>query len=586
MIRSRLSPFTMSNRRPGIFVLGILAASVLLILGACATRAPVQNLAPPSPAGLPEMRAMAMAPLPYPSPQAGMGALTASASGGADAYAQIGQRPAWNTEEYDRIVDNPFLDSLGNPLSTFSIDVDTASYSNLRRFLFEERSLPPKDAVRIEELVNYFPYGYAAPKGSEPLAAYLSMMKAPWNTDHHLLRVAVKAAEIPTDKLPPSNLVFLLDTSGSMDDENKLPLLKEGLRILVKNLKASDRVSIVAYAGNAGLVLPATPGDKGQIIMAAVERLQAQGSTAGSQGLQLAYKIAKEQFIKGGNNRVILATDGDFNIGISSTSELERYIEKQREEGIYLTVLGLGMGNYKDARMETLADKGNGNYAYIDNLLEAKKVLGKEIWGTIYAVAKDVKIQIEFNPALVKRYRLIGYENRLLAKEDFNDDTKDAGEMGSGQTVTALYELVLAESLGGPKEAANVPGSPGSPGTPPVDPLAFQTVTVQPSDDLLVFKLRYKLAKHGGEESILMASRLPATSASAEAMNEAAKSDDFNFVSAVAEFGMLLRESPYKAQASWKALMDRARRAKGADPEGYRAEFIKMAEMAQLLMER
>jgi Ca-activated chloride channel family protein len=486
--------------------------------------------------------------------------------------------PDYNTEEYAKITDNPFLGTLGNPLSTFSIDVDTASYANVRRYLLENRSLPIPDAVRIEELLNYFPYSYAPPAGKDRLAYSLALAQAPWNKDNELLRVAVKAAEIDAKDLPPSNLVFLLDCSGSMADNNKLPLLKDGLKILVRNLRPRDKVSIVVYAGRAGLILPPTPGDKYERIVQAIDGLAAGGSTAGGEGIQLAYRTAKDNYIKGGNNRVILATDGDFNVGISSTSELERYIEKEREENIYLTVLGLGMGNYKDNRMETLADKGNGSYAYIDNLLEARKVLGKEIWGSLFTVAKDVKLQIEFNPALVREYRLIGYENRLLAKEDFNDDRKDAGEMGSGQTVTALYELVLAEAAGGPVENEAKPGA-----APAVDPLVFQDSAVKPSDDLLVFKLRYKVPGEGNEASLLLSSRLAKSALAKSALSEAAMDKDFAFASAVAEFGMLLRDSPYKAGSSWASLIERARSAKGLDFEGYRAEFVRLAELAQTL---
>jgi Ca-activated chloride channel family protein len=471
----------------------------------------------------------------------------------------------FNTEEYDRIVDNPFLKALDNPVSTFSIDVDTASYANVRRYLMESGEIPPKDAVRIEEMVNYFTYGYPATTGLYPVASTFALSPAPWAPDHLLFRVALKAKDIETGSLPASNLVFLLDTSGSMADDNKLPLIQESLKILVSRLRPQDRVSIVAYAGSTGIILDATSGSKKERIITAFDELEASGSTAGGAGLQLAYEVAKRNFIAGGNNRVILCTDGDFNVGVSSTSELERMIEEKRKDNIFLTVIGVGMGNYKDSRMETLADKGNGNYAYIDNLLEGKKVLGKEIWGNLFAVAKDVKIQIEFNPAAVREYRLIGYENRLLSREDFNDDTKDAGEMGAGQTVTAFYELV--------------PASAPPTGVPAPDPLAFQQSTLLPSDDLLVFKLRYKEPGHDGEESQLVSTRF----AAASIFRELSDSDeDFRFASAVVEFGMLLRDSPYKAASSWKTVMDRARASKGADAEGYRAEFVKLVEMAEL----
>jgi len=476
--------------------------------------------------------------------------------------AALGSQPEFNTEEYQRIVDNPFRNTLGNPVSTFSIDVDTASYANVRRYLMESRKLPPKDAVRIEEMINYFTYSYAPPTGEHPVAATLTMAPAPWDPDHWLLRVAIKAKEIETANLPPSNLVFLMDTSGSMDEDNKLPLLKQSLKIMVEKLRPQDKVSIVAYAGTAGLVLDATSGAKKETILSAIERLEAGGSTAGGAGIKLAYEVAKRNFIQGGNNRVILCTDGDFNVGVSSTSDLERMIEDKRKENIYLTVIGVGTGNIKDSRMESLADKGNGNYAYIDNLLEGKKVFGKELWGNIFTVAKDVKIQIEFNPAIVSEYRLIGYENRLLAREDFNDDTKDAGEMGSGHAVTAFYELV--------KRGLD----------PQLNDLTFQQITIVPSNDVLIFKLRYKTPGDGQEASKLISMRFDQQALYKEF---AACDDDFRFASAVVEFGMLLRDSPYKGSSSWKSAMDRARAAKGADPDGYRAEFVKLVEMAELV---
>jgi Ca-activated chloride channel family protein len=472
----------------------------------------------------------------------------------------------FNTEEYDRVVDNPFRKVLDNPVSTFSIDVDTASYANLRRFLMESRSMPPKDAVRIEEMVNYFTYDYDAPIGEHPVGLAFTLAPAPWAADHQLLRVALKAKSIDAAGLTASNMVFLIDVSGSMADDNKLPLIKDSIKILIDRLRPQDRVSIVTYASSAGVALDSTPGSKKTIIASAIEKLEAGGSTAGGAGVQLAYRAAKENFIRGGNNRVILCTDGDFNIGMSSTADLERMIEEQRKEGIYLTVLGFGMGNYKDSRMEALADKGNGNYAYIDNLLEGKKVLGKELWGNLYTVAKDVKLQIEFNPAKVREYRLIGYENRLLAREDFNDDSKDAGEMGPGQTVTAFYELV-------PQSAPAASG-------PAPDPLAFQQSIIVPSDDLFVFKLRYKEPGDAKEESRLVSTPMDGKAIWREL---AACDDDFRFASAVVEFGMLLRDSPYKGTASWASAMERARMAKGTDSEGYRAEFVKLVELAELL---
>lgn len=561
-----------SKNLPNLNFLRILAFCGLLlaILAGCATKDKANiQLPPASPeAALPSVM-YSVAP---PANQ-GLAFASSAKAGGYFPEPQApypGQyRPDFNTEEYDRIVDNPFLKALDNPVSTFSIDVDTASYSNLRRYLIESYEMPPKDAVRIEEMLNYFEYDYPAAASVHPVNAHFALSPAPWNSEHLLLRVALSAKEIPTADLSASNLVFLIDSSGSMYDDNKLPLLKRSMRIMAEQLRPQDRVSIVAYAGSAGLVLESTPGSKKEKILAAFDALEAGGSTAGGAGIQLAYRIAKESFISGGNNRVILCTDGDFNVGISSTSELERLIEEKRKDNIYLTVLGFGVGNYKDSRMEILADKGNGNYAYIDTLMEGNKVLGKEIWGNLFAVAKDVKIQIEFNPSTVREYRLIGYENRLLAREDFNDDSKDAGEMGSGQTVTAFYELV-------PPQAAST-------GIVSPDPLVFQNTSLIPSDDLAVFRLRYKEPGDGAEESKLVETRLNAALL-AKPLSES--DEDFRFASAVAEFGMLLRDSPYKGEASWDAVLERARESKGKDVEGYRAEFIKLVEMAIIISEK
>src|SRR6185436_15561209 len=348
-----------------------------------------------------------------------------------------------NTEQYDYTPENNFRSVQNNPLSTFSIDVDAASYSNIRRFI-NGGSLPPEDAVRIEEMINYFTYDYPAPINGDPFSVYTEPASCPWNKDHILACVALQGKKIATDNLPPANLVFLIDVSGSMMTTNKLPLVKSSLRLLVDQLRQQDHVAIVVYAGNAGLILPSTKGNEKETIMNAINGLEAGGSTAGGEGILLAYKTAKENFHQEGNNRIILCTDGDFNVGVSSDGELVRIIEEKREHGIFLTVLGYGMGNYKDSKMEKLADKGNGNYAYIDNILEAKKVLVKEMGGTLLTIAKDVKIQIEFNPAKVKEYKLVGYENRMLKDQDFNNDKKDAGELGSGHTVTALYEIIPA----------------------------------------------------------------------------------------------------------------------------------------------
>ena len=385
-----------------------------------------------------------------------------------------------NTEEYKRIYENDFVSPKVEPLSTFSIDVDVASYANMRRFL-NQSQMPYPDAVRIEEMVNYFSYDYEAPKGEDPFSIYTELSECPWNTQHQLLHIGLQGEEIETEDLPSSNLVFLFDVSGSMDSPAKLPLLKSAFRLLVNELQPEDRVAIVVYAGAAGMVLPSTAASEKSQILEAIEKLNAGGSTAGGEGIELAYELAKEHFIKEGNNRVILATDGDFNVGPSSEGALVRMIEEKRKEGIFLSVLGFGTGNYKDSKMEMLADKGNGNYAYIDNILEAKKVLVTEMGGTLYTIAKDVKLQLEFNPQFVKGYRLIGYENRRLAAQDFNDDTKDAGELGSGHTVTALYEIV-------PPEAKTEIAS--------VDELKYQQAAEASKSnaggELLTVKFRYK----------------------------------------------------------------------------------------------
>ena len=470
----------------------------------------------------------------------------------------------FNTEEYDRIYESRYLPALTNPLSTFSIDVDTASYANVRRFLKMNR-MPPKDAVRIEELINYFHYDYPRPNGEHPFSIYTEISTSPWNPDHRLVHIGLQGKILETEELPPSNLVFLLDVSGSMNSPNKLPLLKSAFQLLTQQMRKEDRVAIVVYAGAAGLVLPSTTGDLKQRILDAIGKLQAGGSTAGGAGIQLAYKVAKENFIKDGNNRIILATDGDFNIGTSSTSELVRMIEEKRGQGIFLTILGFGMGNYKDGRMEQLADKGNGNYFYIDGLLEAKKVFMDDMRGTLFTIAKDVKIQVEFNPAKVKGYRLIGYENRMLKKEDFADDKKDAGELGAGHTVTALYEIIPY----GSKE--EIPGA---------DKLKYQETKISPqafkSKELLTVKLRYK--DPDGDTSQLIVHPLVDRS-----VQLARASNNFKFSAAVAQFGLLLRDSEFKGSASLSGVLELAKEAKGADSHGYRAEFINLVEVSKLL---
>ena len=487
------------------------------------------------------------------------GSLTASLSDRAlRAAAGRADTTSFNTEEYARIEDNPFLGVTGNPLSTFSVDVDRASYANVRRFI-NGGSMPPKDAVRIEELINYFPYHYAAPQGRDPVSITTDVVAAPWNPSHRVVRIGLQSRRIETANLPPSNLVFLIDVSGSMDMPEKLPLVKQAFALLVDQLRPQDRVAIVVYAGNAGLVLPSTSGRDKPAILEAINRLEAGGSTAGGAGIKLAYDIAKQNFMREGNNRVILATDGDFNVGVSSTSELTRLIEERRAEGTYLTVLGFGMGNLKDSRMEQLADKGNGNYAYVDDLLEAKKTLVHELGATLVTVAKDVKLQVEFNPSAVQAYRLIGYENRLLRNEDFADDKKDAGDMGAGHSVTALYEVIPS----GVKPDVEVR-------TPPS--LRYQeertSTRAGKGDELLFVNVRYKPPTDS--VSRLLQHPVPNRVTTAD--------DDLRFALAVAGYGMLLRDSPYKGRFTYEDARSMASAARGADPEGYRAGFVALVD--------
>jgi Ca-activated chloride channel homolog len=471
-------------------------------------------------------------------------------------------------EEYDYITENAFQKVTDNPLSTFSIDVDAASYSNMRRFL-NEGQLPPAGAIRIEEMVNYFKYEYPQPKAGDPFSVNTEISACPWNANHRLALIGLQGKLIPVQNLPSANIVFLIDVSGSMYSEEKLPLLKQSLKLLVDQLRENDKVSLCVYAGNAGLVLPPTNGLQKQKIKDAIDALEAGGSTAGGAGIQLAYKTAKENFIKNGNNRVILCTDGDFNVGISSDDELERMIEKERESGVFLTVLGFGMGNYQDAKMQKLADKGNGNNAYIDQLSEAKKVLVNEFGGTLFTIAKDVKLQIEFNPSLVQGYRLIGYENRMLNKEDFSDDKKDAGEMGSGHTVTALYEII--------------PVGENSDFLKHVDTLKYQQEEKFSASafnkELMTIKLRYK--QPDGAVSKLM--EVPVIDAKMELQNT---SSNYRFASSVAEFGMLLRNSSFKQQATYKNVISLAQNAIGTDSEGYRKEFLQLVQKATTLAKK
>lgn len=470
------------------------------------------------------------------------------------------QRQPGNREQYDEIVENAFIAVAADPLSTFSIDVDRASYSNVRRFITQQGQLPPRDAVRIEELVNYFPYDYADPDGNAPIAIHTEVGPAPWKTQHQLVRIGLQARRVKLDNLPASNFVFLLDVSGSMMPPNKLPLVKAAMRLLVNELRPKDRVAIVVYAGSAGLVLPSTTGDQKDKILDAIDRLEAGGTTAGGAGIRLAYDQAVANFIRGGNNRVILATDGDFNVGASSDAEMVQLIEQQRRTGVFLTVLGVGEGNLQAAKMEKLADKGNGNYSYLDTITEAQKVLVHEFGGTLYTVAKDVKIQIEWNPGHVRAYRLIGYENRMLRNEDFADDKKDAGEVGSGHSVTALYEVVPV--------GVSTDVSIRMP-----DSLRYQRRSTQPSDaagpEMLYVKVRYKAPD--GDESRLI-------SQAVRSGTRASSSLDFQFQAAVAEFGLLLRNSDFRGTADLGHVITAAREARGTDREGYRAEFVRLAE--------
>jgi len=488
-------------------------------------------------------------------------------------------RQDFNTATYDKVEENPFLPAATNPLSTFSIDVDTASYSNVRRFI-NSGSLPPKDAVRVEEMINYFSYDYREPEGDKPFSIDLDSTACPWDSSHRLLRIGLKGREVANEKRPASNLVFLLDVSGSMMPAERLPLVKQAMRLLVDKLSEKDRVAIVIYAGGSGLALSSTSGNEKERILRALEELKAGGSTNGADGIELAYKVAADNFIKGGVNRVILATDGDFNIGVTNQGDLIRLIEEKAKGGVFLSVLGVGTDNLKDSTMQKLADKGNGNYAYLDSVDEARKVLVQQINGTLMTIAKDVKIQVEFNPARVASYRLIGYEKRMLRKEDFNNDKIDAGEIGAGHTVTALYEVVPA-GAGVTDPAASVP---------PVDPLKYQSANppavaaTTPADskaspEMVTVKLRHK--KPDGETSELTERSFTDNGSKFE--NAA---PDLKFAAAVAEFGMLLRDSQYKGKATMGAVIEWAQEGKGRDTAGYRAGFIELARKAQTLRPR
>ena len=465
-----------------------------------------------------------------------------------------------DNKDYESFIENQFESPASAPLSTFSIDVDNASYTNIRRFINNGQTVP-KDAVRVEEMVNFFKYQYPQPTSEHPFSINTEYSDCPWNPKHQLLRIGLQGKNIKSDKLPASNLVFLIDVSGSMGHQNKLPLLIESFKILLKELRKEDKVAIVVYAGAAGMVLPPTSGDQKEIIIAALSQLNAGGSTAGGAGIELAYKLAVENFIKGGNNRVILATDGDFNVGSSSDKDMKSLIEEKRKSGVFLTCLGYGMGNYKDSKLETLANKGNGNYAYIDNIQEANRFLSKEFKGSMFAIAKDVKIQIEFNPNYVQQYRLIGYENRKLRPEDFNNDVIDAGELGSGHTVTALYEVIPSGVTS--EFAANI------------DPLKYSTPTVASkgiaNNQLAFIKFRYK--KTDGNKSILMEQPI---ATAAKAMSES--SADFKFCAAVAWFGLQLRDSQLIADKSRSNVKALASQGLANDVDGYKSEFIRLVD--------
>jgi len=468
-----------------------------------------------------------------------------------------------NAETYKEIKENSFVAVAQQPVTTFSADVDRAAYANVRRIIGYGQ-IPPKDAVRIEEMVNYFDYDYPAPEevSVSPLRVSPELAPAPWNPNHLLLRIGLQAKKIDLAQAPPSNIVFLIDVSGSMDEENKLPLLQSSFKLLLGQLRPDDKVAIVTYANGTKVALPSTRVKDKEKIIKVLDNLYASGGTSGGRGIQLAYEQAQKSFIKNGNNRIILATDGDFNIGINNTTDLEKFIEKQRESGIYMSVLGFGMGNYRDDMAETIADKGNGNYAYIDNITEAKKVLINELSGTLFAVAKDVKLQLEFNPKYVKEYKLIGYENRMLANEDFTNDKKDAGEIGAGHTVTALYELVpsdgkVAQSLRYQSQELNEKGK---------------------GNELGFLKIRYKDPKVKDAKSVEITEPLVFNK---KALKET--STDYRFAASVAEFGILLRDNSNKANATYDQVIELAEGAIGKDPEGYRKEFVRLVKSVKML---
>ena len=481
-------------------------------------------------------------------------------------YAPAYSYDSEKNEEYGSFSENRFKEAKSEPLSTFSLDVDAASYSNIRRMINQGQK-PPKDAVRVEELINYFSYDYPNPTGKHPIHILTETQTCPWNRQNLLVRIGVKAKEVPSETIPASNFVFLIDVSGSMESPNRLPLVKSSLKLLTNNLRDKDRVSIVVYAGAAGEALPSTSGADKQKILEALDALRAGGSTAGGAGIELAYKVAQKNFIKDGNNRIILCTDGDFNVGVSSEKGLENLIEEKRQTGVYLTILGYGMGNYKDSKLQILSQKGNGNHAYIDNLQEANRVLVQEFGSSMYAVAKDVKMQVEFNPAYVGAYRLVGYESRLLNREDFNDDTKDAGELGAGHTVTAFYEII-------PAGVKNPYGS--------VDELKYQKTSLPETsqgvknNEMMTVKLRYKPLD--SDSSLKM--EIPVLVSD----KDKSPSIDYAFASAVAMFGQLLRNSDFKGTATYDDVVILAGKGFGEDKQGYRHEFVRLAEAVKQLI--
>ncbi len=483
--------------------------------------------------------------------------------------ADEGIGPGEAGEKYDRIVENSFQRVADQPLSTFSIDVDTASYSKVRQYLFQYNKLPRPDAVRLEELLNYFPYEYQPPDAqqSEPFATHIAISECPWNPQHRLARVALKGRVIDNQARPSSNLVFLIDSSGSMNKPNKLPLLRRGLQMMLPQLGADDRVAVVVYAGSAGLVLDSTPASEQQTILSALSKLKAGGSTNGGEGLALAYSIARDNFIDGGTNRILLCTDGDFNVGVTGTDQMVRMVEKESAGGIDLTVLGFGMGNLNDAMLEQISGTGNGNYAFIDTINEARKVLIDQLSGTLVTIAKDVKIQVEFNPAKVNAYRLIGYENRMLQSKDFNDDKKDAGEIGAGHSVTALYEIVPS----GAATAADLVK---------VDSLKYQKspepTAAANSNELFTLKLRYKFP--GQDQSQLLEHVAIDSGLKFEQAD-----GEFQFAAAVAGFGMLLRDSEYRGDWTYDAVREVAQSAIGKDTYGFRKEFVELVAVASAL---